>query len=102
MCWRAAPLRIFGDFASSGRGRRGVNAFLIPLRGHLIRRARQLGITWSQLKAPMQATSKERYFFLCLLAAFVGFLIGLAIVKSSLHAPANSRVNWPSAAGLHR
>jgi hypothetical protein len=48
----------------------------------------------------MHATNKERYFFICLLAALAGFLFALAIVRNGLHEPASSRVNWPSPSEL--
>ncbi|HTQ30372.1 MAG TPA: hypothetical protein VMI53_04105 [Opitutaceae bacterium] len=44
----------------------------------------------------MHATNKERYLYVCLLAATAGFLIGLAIVKRSSAESAGSRVSWPS------
>jgi hypothetical protein len=50
----------------------------------------------------MHSTSKERYFFICLLAAGAGFLIALAVVRSRLHEPTVSRVNWPSPAEIQR
>jgi hypothetical protein len=48
----------------------------------------------------MNATNKERYFFICLLAALAGFWIGLVIVRYRQHEPAASRVNWPSPSEL--
>jgi hypothetical protein len=50
----------------------------------------------------MHATNKERYFYLCLLAAIAGFLIGLAMVRRSLADSSGSRVNWPSPAEIQR
>jgi hypothetical protein len=48
----------------------------------------------------MHATKKERYFFICLLAALTGFLAALAVVR--YHRPAASRVNWPSPSEIQR
>ncbi|HZP60856.1 MAG TPA: hypothetical protein VFB27_11080 [Opitutaceae bacterium] len=44
----------------------------------------------------MHATHKERYLYLCLLAAIAGFLLGLAIVKHNAADSAGSRISWPS------
>jgi hypothetical protein len=48
----------------------------------------------------MHSTSKERYFFICLLAAMTGFLVALAVVQYRMHEPAASRVNWPTPSQL--
>jgi hypothetical protein len=50
----------------------------------------------------MHATNKERYFFLCLLAALAGFLAALAVVHYQKHEPTASRVNWPAPSELQR
>ncbi len=50
----------------------------------------------------MHATNKERYVYLCLLAAIAGFLIGLAIVKRGSADSAGSRISWPSSTELGR
>jgi len=50
----------------------------------------------------MNATNKERYFFICLLAALAGFLFALAAVRYRQHEPATSRVNWPTPAEIQR
>jgi hypothetical protein len=44
----------------------------------------------------MHATNKERYFFICLLAALAGFLVALAAIRYRQHEAAVSRVSWPS------
>jgi len=50
----------------------------------------------------MHATNKERYVYLCLLAAIAGFLLGLAIVKRNSADSAGSRISWPSSTELGR
>lgn len=50
----------------------------------------------------MHATNKERYLYLCFLAAVAGFLIGLAIVKRNSADSSGSRVPWPPPAELRR
>jgi hypothetical protein len=43
----------------------------------------------------MHATNKERFFFNCLLLAWVAFLVGLAVAHYRQHEPVASRVDWP-------
>jgi hypothetical protein len=50
----------------------------------------------------MHATNKERYFFICLLAALAGFLFALAVVRYRQHEDTASRVNWPSPTEIQR